>query len=1038
MKRRLVLVIALCGYVAACHQSDTDSPKKWPRTIEPQLSVPTEWRPCRALPLEGERVVPLVRCGPLRPRPKPPKNCAIDTRDQALRVLHEQPDCIDHAIAVLTQSQAYGDLAAAYYVRSQRDDSPVDLLAALQAADKGTPAAPALFNQALLRETLGLTDDALASWNAYLDQSTIDAQWREEARTRRDALERRRERNASTQWTETVAQLDVALRAADRASVATLIAPFPANAERYLLNELLPDHIDRARLLAEELRRLSGDRFLFDVVETLARATPPMREVLREGHCAYSVRHPEAGGLLRRGGSPLAMLAELTVTAAIAADPTRAPRAFAMIESLLAEARRKRYPMVVARIRMNRAHLHYLHGRYLESLIDYEAAAAVYHTLRDDDNLLSIHFRRAGVLRDAGQYDLSWRACMQARRYADRVFETQSLHLFLGETASTAAAVGYPSIARRYQSAAIRLIQRQLAAAPPDDQTAIARLRGNLSVARRELAEILLQLEDYDVAQRELAEAIRLLDAEKPADQGRRQSLQVRLAEVQGRMFLRRHEPALAEETLTRALVLTPKEQLRNVRATLHTLRAEARLERGNVRGAEEDLQLALSALREEESQLLAQRRRGEGEALWRAYFGRFQATHRMLIRLRLETNRVREAFAAAENARAFEPLHLIRQLPFAPEPFRRDEPIALERIQKELPPETVLVEYAVLDDRVYVWIITSDRFEPLTLPVSRRLIEQWSESALRAGSSHDTNALHAVLDDAYEKLVDTVLASIGPIQETTRLVFIPDGPMYGIPFAALRNRRTGEYMIEQAMIESAGSAALYLFSLLRDRSFAAVHPSILLFGDPAFDPKLPFANRLRRLPGAREEVTRIGPMYAPAEKKLGADATAPTFLALAPQHTIVHVAAHGIANARAPHQSLLLLAPAPPHTGVLDVQQLLSLRLERTRLVVLSACRSAGGLPIGPEGVGPLVRPFTTAGVPAVIGSLWDVEDPTAVDLFVSFHRDYRQSGDAAKALRHAQLELLQNKRTDRGSVLAWAPFQVIGHSSSPFAPRR
>jgi len=55
-----------------------------------------------------------------------------------------------------------------------------------------------------------------------------------------------------------------------------------------------------------------------------------------------------------------------------------------------------------------------------------------------------------------------------------------------------------------------------------------------------------------------------------------------------------------------------------------------------------------------------------------------------------------------------------------------------------------------------------------------------------------------------------------------------------------------------------------------------------------------------------------------------------------------------------------------------------------------------------------------------------------------VSFHRHYRQGSDAAVALQQAQIELLTNKNNNSGPrpALAWAPFQVIGHSSSPFAP--
>jgi CHAT domain-containing protein len=62
-------------------------------------------------------------------------------------------------------------------------------------------------------------------------------------------------------------------------------------------------------------------------------------------------------------------------------------------------------------------------------------------------------------------------------------------------------------------------------------------------------------------------------------------------------------------------------------------------------------------------------------------------------------------------------------------------------------------------------------------------------------------------------------------------------------------------------------------------------------------------------------------------------------------------------------------------------------------------------------------------------------VNDATAETLLVSFHRHYGRGEDAATALRNAQLDMLANTNPGRNSALAWAPFELIGHASSPFA---
>jgi CHAT domain-containing protein len=229
------------------------------------------------------------------------------------------------------------------------------------------------------------------------------------------------------------------------------------------------------------------------------------------------------------------------------------------------------------------------------------------------------------------------------------------------------------------------------------------------------------------------------------------------------------------------------------------------------------------------------------------------------------------------------------------------------------------------------------------------------------------------------------------------------------------------------------------LFAHEQDLRRTTKTPTVLLIGDPEFDRRLVFARDLRRLRYARNEVEELHALYGSrAELLVGKDATVPAVMNGAEHSVAVHVAAHGIVNPQTPSRSLLLLAPSEHHNGALDATELLTrFKTDQTKLVVLAACSSAGGLPVGPEGVAPLVRPLIAAGVPAVIGSLWEVDDATAALLFVSFHRHYEQGEDAATALQRAQLELLGSTHPGLRSVFAWAPFQVIGHASSPFGPR-
>jgi CHAT domain-containing protein len=273
-------------------------------------------------------------------------------------------------------------------------------------------------------------------------------------------------------------------------------------------------------------------------------------------------------------------------------------------------------------------------------------------------------------------------------------------------------------------------------------------------------------------------------------------------------------------------------------------------------------------------------------------------------------------------------------------------------------------------------------------------------------------------------------------LTDRTRLVFIPDEFMHALPFAALRNPNGRHYLVELAPVSISGSAKLYAGSLLRDRALGRSNEAAaLLVGDPAFDSR--YARGAPHLVAARGEVHALQSLYAPHSVELtGAEATVPRFLQAARESQIVHVAAHAFTDGEAPSQSFLLLAPSSNDSGVLDAQKLLNtLHAENTRLVILGACRSGGSATVGPQGVGPLVRPFLAAGVPGVIGTLWDINDATAEKVLVSFHRHYQQGSDAAAALRAAQLEQLKSGNPGLSSELTWAAYQAIGYASSPFA---
>ena len=195
-------------------------------------------------------------------------------------------------------------------------------------------------------------------------------------------------------------------------------------------------------------------------------------------------------------------------------------------------------------------------------------------------------------------------------------------------------------------------------------------------------------------------------------------------------------------------------------------------------------------------------------------------------------------------------------------------------------------------------------------------------------------------------------------------------------------------------------------------------------FGNPAFDQTL--FPTLAALPGSEKESKQIRGLYPNGKVVLGAAATRERVLAEVGSWPVVHFGGHAVSNSENPFLSALVLAPAGSDTGVFYVRDLPAASLKRIRLLVLAACSTLLGesMDSGPS----VAAPLLVRGVPAVMGTLWSVGDRDTEGMILDFHRRFAKEGDAARALREAQLAYLQEKDIGQRSPLRWAAYALIG----------
>ena len=355
--------------------------------------------------------------------------------------------------------------------------------------------------------------------------------------------------------------------------------------------------------------------------------------------------------------------------------------------------------------------------------------------------------------------------------------------------------------------------------------------------------------------------------------------------------------------------------------------------------------------------------------------------------------------------------------------------------VQAALPADTAVLAYFVGDARSHAWLLTRDSLRHAVMPGRRALQGLVNEFVAR-----QRNGTHSTPDSTFAPLLAGLLDGV----KARRLLILPDGPLNGLPFAALPLRRTGgrELLVDRFVPIAVPSLAL----ALRPAEARDTHPTrVAVVSDPVYTPddrRLSLAAShaanfrggangsaaFARLPYSAIEARAVARAFEGAEviELTGLNATARRVVELPSRELdVLHFATHAVARRDAPEQSALFLSEYAADGSPLPVDRLTADDIARSGLradvVVLSGCATGDGRELRGEGVLGLTYGFLANGSDTVIASLWPVEDALTARFMEEFYAAYRATGEAADALRVAQL------RT-RGSVgsAVWSSFVV------------
>lgn len=334
------------------------------------------------------------------------------------------------------------------------------------------------------------------------------------------------------------------------------------------------------------------------------------------------------------------------------------------------------------------------------------------------------------------------------------------------------------------------------------------------------------------------------------------------------------------------------------------------------------------------------------------------------------------------------------------------------------LPNDSVLLSYIVLDDEVGAWIYSSDGIYYRRLPIQRARLDQLTRSFSDHCRNPRTDERSARMEarGLYDVLVGPLFGLIGQ----RKLTIETDETLDAIPFEALIDE-AGEYLGETHDV-SFSPGVRYLLAV-RAPLISVRDVRALVVGNAGG----PAASRrgLSSAPRAEDEARQIAELLPHSELLLGTQATPSAVLQDLRNVEIFHFAGHAVFRNNG--SALVLEDPNDEQqTSLLEVQAFEKTPLKRTKLVVLSACATAGNdeKTLGEEKS--LARMFISAGVSQVIGSRWRVDSDATTSLMETFYKRLIDGESVTRALREARKSVRSQKQYSHPYF--WAAFSVFG----------
>jgi CHAT domain-containing protein len=348
----------------------------------------------------------------------------------------------------------------------------------------------------------------------------------------------------------------------------------------------------------------------------------------------------------------------------------------------------------------------------------------------------------------------------------------------------------------------------------------------------------------------------------------------------------------------------------------------------------------------------------------------------------------------------------------------------------------TSIIEYILDDTAYYGLVITKDQIDAKwlgSITDIHRAVDSWAAALANLDEK-------AILGFG-RQLYGWLFAPFESFLKGQDVIMIPTGRLFNISFEALN---TGSdyrsFLIYHYNISYAISANT-LFEQHHSHVTSASRPVIIA---PGFETAIK-DNYLHQLSSGDEiDSSFLKTVRQPWSRKMAGtiakkfngtalldqNASEQTVRDQIQNRRVIHFATHAVADHQDPLRSKFVLAKQQKqgeYDGYLHAYEIYDLTL-RSELAILTACESGQGKTKEGEGMISLAYSINYAGCPAVVMSLWKIDEKVNNLIVYDFYELLRQGVKKSEALRQAKLNYLESAEGSMLHPFYWSGLVVMG----------